>query len=1440
MKQIISHLTVLMFGLSSLVGAAQGKPSSEARISAGPYIQNLTETGFTVVWETDVDAIGWVETAPKDGTHFYNCTRERHYDLRGHGVHPVGRLHKVEITDLQPGTEYRYRVMNRGVKTFSPDGDIEYMKPSGSDVFRKSPYVVRTLLHDVDTVRFDVYNDMHEKDSLLGVLMASGRSDLDFVMFNGDMVNTLSTHEKISGRFLKTAARALKGETPLYVARGNHEMRGRDAIRWMDYFSTPTGQTYYSFKVGKCFFIVLDSYEDKPDEDINYNGKLVTEPFWEQEAQWLRSVLDSQECRTAERKIVFCHIPPDHKGWHGNRNVTEHFVPLLNEAKVDVMFSAHIHRWAVYPEGDSRTKAAFPVVVNANRERMEVTLTEDALQVRTFNPDGKCTHEQILGVVQNDWENPEVFSVGAEPARASFDRDGISLNGEWMFKYVHQADERPLDFYEQGYDLSGWDTIMVPGPWELQGFGKPIYTNITYPFEKNPPFIKGLYDNGTPVGSYHRFFTLPKSWKNDRIYIRLGGVSSAYYIWINGRKVGYAQDSFLPSEFDITDYVREGANTVSLQVFRWSDGAYLEDQDGWRFSGILRDVQLLHAPQCRIHDYFVRSDLDKEYKDAELLAQVELGGIPDEGMTVRVELSEGRKVVASMSSRVKPDCMTYDFSQLIRNPKKWTAETPELYDVSVTLCDSRGKVIDRVTGRTGFRKIEVRDRVFLLNGQPVKMKGVNRVEHDPFTGKYVTRERVLAEVLKMKRNNINTIRTAHMPAVEWLYEFCDEYGIMVIDEADVEAHGMGYNENSLAHKPEWKAAHVARLVNMIERDKNHPCIMMWSLGNETDNGANLEAMYHAAKQLDPSRPVHYHFANEPLSNDVLGGGLTGRSAHGLSGRYATIDELKNVVASDDRRPYLLNEFAHAMGNAMGNLKEYMEMFDAHDCLVGGTIWDWTDQGICRSVADSTIYGMMIPQKEREAAMKACLDPEGGYYWAYGGDFGDRPNDTNFCCNGVVQPDLGDNSKLNEVRKVFQDVEFYAPDLKEGNIKVLNKFRFTDLSEVQLRWALLENGREKDHGVLDDLSLAPCGTAEVALPLDWSVMEPGKEYVVIVSAHLRKDTHWCKAGYMIAWEQFVIREWDFSKASLSEAEGKVDVNQTDQAYIISGKDFKVELGKAEGIILSYVKNGSQVMTAGPSLDFWRVPMDNDGSANSVRYENGKMVVDGRGGRLIKLWDRTGYPYLKRHLEDVSCKAEGSSALITVRTHITVTKPDMGFRVTESYTFNAEGDFSLHSRIEPYGALPEVARVGYQLSLPETFDSFAWYGKGPYEAYSDRKDGARFGVYDGTVGEMFVNYIYPQENGNRYDVRWATLESCKDGLWKVTSDAPLQTSVRYYTNMNMAEAMHPFMLTRSGNVIWHLNHLMAPVGNESCGGKPLEKYVLRPRVWDFTLYFEYEAK
>ena len=391
-RLFLIFMTVCM----SLICSAQDKYLPAAKITMGPYIQNLTETGFTVVWETDMDAIGWVELALRDGTHFYSCSRERHYDMRGHGVHPISKIHKVEIKGLQPGTEYRYRVMNRGVKTFLASGDIEYTKASGSDVYRKSPYLVKTLLPKVDTLRFDIYNDMHEKDSLLGVLMASGRKNLDFVVFNGDMVSTLSSCQKISDRFLKTAAKSLNGQIPMYVVRGNHELRGRDAIRWIEFFATPTGQTYYSFKVGDNFFIVLDSYEDKPDDDINYSGKLVTEPFWEQESEWLKTVLESQECKSATKRIVFCHIPPAKNGWHGNRNVCEKFIPLLNEAGIDVMFSAHTHRWAVHKVGDKNIGANFPIVVNANRERLEVTTSRDSISLRSFDTEGNCTHKYDL------------------------------------------------------------------------------------------------------------------------------------------------------------------------------------------------------------------------------------------------------------------------------------------------------------------------------------------------------------------------------------------------------------------------------------------------------------------------------------------------------------------------------------------------------------------------------------------------------------------------------------------------------------------------------------------------------------------------------------------------------------------------------------------------------------------------------------------------------------------------------------------------------------------------------------------------------------------------------------------------------------------------------------------------------------------------------------
>lgn len=1044
---------------------------------------------------------------------------------------------------------------------------------------------------------------------------------------------------------------------------------------------------------------------------------------------------------------------------------------------------------------------------------------------------------------QNDWENPAVFQVGTEPARATFWRGGtpensdwnISLNGTWKFKYVHEATDRPTNFYKRGYDVSGWDNIEVPGPWELQGFGMPIYTNIKYPFEKNPPFIKGLFDNGSPVGSYITTFTLPEKWLSDRLYIRLGGVSSAYYLWINGEKVGYAQDSFLPSEFDITPYVKAGENSIALQVFRWSDGSYLEDQDGWRLSGIIRDIYVHRTPKTSIRDFFVYSDLDKEYKNADLNVEVDILG-ESANMSLEVNLMDGKKRVARFGGKVNGACTK--LSAKIVEPKKWTAETPNLYKVVISLKDAKGKVVDEVACNTGFRKIEIDKRRFLLNGQAVKMRGVNRVEHDPFTGKYVTKERVLQEILLMKQNNINTIRVAHMPAAEWLYEYCDYYGIMVIDEANVESHGMGYNPESISHNPKWEAAHIARITRLIERDKNHPCVLQWSLGNESDNGVNIAAMYHAAKKLDHTRPVHYHFANQPICCDILGGGLTKRGQYALSGRYASVSELQAVLKSNDHRPYLLNEFAHAMGNGMGNLKEYFEVFESSEIFAGGTVWDWVDQGIARSVKDKGVYGMMIPKSERKAATEGCSRYGKNYYWAYGGDFGDKPTDNNFCCNGVVAPDLSNNSKLNEMKKVFQEIEFYASDLKAGKIEVFNKFYHKDLSEYEIRWQLLENGKEVKRGKIGDFTLAPRAKGIITLPVaNWNI-EPNAEYVIIVSAHHKEKQSWCEKGHKVAWEQFILQEWDFASQTLLASPVAPKVEKTSKGYRITSGGKLIHFDSSIGTISEVTHNGKVLMQEGPRLDFWRAPLDNDG-AGKARYVDGKMQVDNRGGRLTKLWDRNGYPYLKKEVKDVKLDEVAKCVVITVSSVMKAAKPDAGFEVVEVFTFNNNGEFSLHCNINPYGKLVEVARIGYEMVMPKQLDRFNWYGKGPYEAYIDRKDGACLGLYGGSVADQFVNYIFPQENGNKYDVRWVSLTDGAGTGLTVTGFQPIETTVRHFTTMGLAEALHPYELDPIDGSILHINYKMAPVGSESCGPRPLPQYVIKLEPWDFTLNFSFTS-
>ncbi len=1050
----------------------------------------------------------------------------------------------------------------------------------------------------------------------------------------------------------------------------------------------------------------------------------------------------------------------------------------------------------------------------------------------------------VCALAANDWEDPQVTQIGREPSRATFSHYAdysqaavygapsefeLSLDGIWKFNYCHDAENRPVDFFN--LDLSSWDDITVPGPWDMQGFGTPIYTNVKYPFELNPPFIKGLFDNGTPVGSYFRTFRIPSGWDGRRVFLRFGGVSSAFYVWVNGKMAGYGQDSCLPSEFDITDFLRQGENTLAVQVFRWSDGSYLEDQDGWRISGIFRSVTLFSTPECRIADFFVRNDLDGEYRDAvtDVDVTVRNGGGAREPVWVKATLLDGRKVVGSAVGKASVRGKArLSLRMDVPCPRKWTSETPELYNVVLELTDRKGRVVDVVNTRTGFRKLEIRDRQFLVNGKALKMKGVCRVENDPFGAKCTSRERVLQEVLTMKRNNINTIRTAHMPAVEWLYEFCDEYGIMVVDEANCEAHGFGFKPTSLAHKPEWKHAHVERITRMIGRDKNHPCVFMWSLGNESDNGVNMQAMYQAARALDPDRPTHYHFCNEPLSSDILGGGLFRNGKPSPSGRYVMVSDLDLIAESKDTRPYLLNEFCHSMGNGLGNLKEYVRCFDRYDWLVGGTIWDWVDQGIVMKTDDHGVYGMMIPPEERSFALAEAGKPGGKYFYAYGGDFGDRPNDSNFLINGVMPSDLAPGSRLQEVAKCYQDIEFYARDLEAGEIEVFNKYYYTSLSSFRLGWKLLEDGVEVRSGLLGPCDLSPRSRAVLRLPLREMNMRGDAEYVVILYAALPRDRPWADKGHVVAWEQFILKPWDFSRSPLRESAPVVSTH--DGGITVSGGGSVFVFDGKTGLMSSISCGGRKLVESGPELGFWRAPIDNDGTGPVARYVKGKFVAERKGRRLARLWEEAGYPHLKRELKSLS--TAGREVVCEYRM---TGRDDVWFDVKETYVFDNEGTFSLCSEIHPSPGTPEVARVGYTLTAGEGLDLFDYYGQGSQEAYCDRKDGAMFGRYGGSVDGQFVNYVYPQENGNKYNVRWARLRSLDGRSLYVTGDGPFQTSVRRYTEMQLAEAEHSCDLKPMPVAVWNINHLMAPLGNESCGPVPLEKYVLVPRDWKFTLYF-----
>lgn len=1031
---------------------------------------------------------------------------------------------------------------------------------------------------------------------------------------------------------------------------------------------------------------------------------------------------------------------------------------------------------------------------------------------------------QFSTFAQNDWENEQVIGINKEPVHATFYplnnvdeafEDGLKsdwvqlLNGTWKFNWVPNPEDRPMNFYQESFDASLWDNIPVPANWQMHGFGQPIYTNINYPFDKNPPKIDGI--NGNSVGSYIRTFTVSENWDGREIFIHFDGVSSAFYIWLNGEKIGYSQGSRTPAEFNLTKYLKKGENKIAVQVFRWCDGSYLEDQDGWRLSGIFRDVYLYATPKLQIHDFFVTTDLDENYKDATLSAKISLKNynrktIKNSSVEFKLmDLNKNEIEITGENSKLISTIKSGENLEIIlkgeiSNPLKWTHETPNLYKVVITLKNNKGEISEVVSCNTGFREIEIKNREVLLNGKPIMFKGVNKVEHHPIHGKYVTREWLEKEVLIMKQHNINSIRTAHYPHDPYLYDLCDKYGILLIDEANVESHGMRYGPESLAKDPAWKKAHVQRLRSMIQRDKNHPSVVMWSHGNEAGNGVNIAAMNDEAHRLDSTRPTHYHFSDNPKSSDILGGGVYKGGKRHNAGRYHSVDDLEHVANSGEPRPFLLNEYAHAMGNAMGNLKEYVDVFEKYPNMIGGHIWDWVDQGILQ------------------------LTEDGEEYYAYGGDFGDTPNDKNFCLNGIVYSDLGITPKTIEVKRVYQNIGFKLNDTK-GSLTITNKNQYISLDGVTFFWEVLENGNTIKGGNFK-ANVAAGLSGNYKIPVDGIELKKENEYLLNISAKLNDDCSWADAGYEIAFDQFVLKEWDFTLEILLSNQ-EIATTQNDDFVEITGDNFSFKFDKKSGSISEYKVAGINLIEQGPKLNVWRAPTDNDGS----------YFPDVTNKRQCKLWLNAGLKDMQSKLLSLEITDSGNNkATFIAKYNARNSDKTSGFNYTVEYAVFADGHFTMNTKIEPFGKLPNLPRLGFQLIFSDEFNQFAWYGRGPHESYNDRKVGALIGNYSGSVDEQFTNYVVPQENGNKTDVRWAILTN-KNGVGlKVSGNTPLETSVHHYSTEALTNAIHTYELKKEEHTYWNIDYRQGGLGGNSCGPQPLEKYLLKPQAIQFKLLFE----
>jgi beta-galactosidase len=1201
-----------------------------------------------------------------------------------------------------------------------------------------------------------------------------------------------------------------------------------------------------------------------------------------------------------------------------------------------------------------------------------------------------------------DWENEQVIGINKEPARATglpfADRAAAikgdwagspwhkSLNGQWKFHWSPEPSKRPVDFYKSDFDVSKWDDIPVPSNWQIHGYGTPVYTNITYPFKKDPPRVMGEppadytnYDERNPVGSYRRTFTVPHDWKGRELFIQFDGVDSAFYLWINGEKVGYSQGSRTPAIFNITRYVKGGENVLAAEVYRYCDGSYLEDQDFWRLSGIFRDVFLWSAGQVHIRDFWAKVDLVNGYRDGMLQVEMGINNFSDRVIDCSVEAelldSSGKRVTGFTLNDIaaNPGANSQIVSPrvAVANAAKWSAEQPNLYRLVLTLKQGRrrdARVVEVTGCDVGFRKVEILNGQLLVNGKAVLIKGVNRHEHDPVTGHYVTEESMVRDITLMKQFNVNTVRTSHYPDCPRWYELCDKYGLYVIDEANIEAHAA----RELASDPRWKKAHLERTVRMVHRDKNHPCIIIWSLGNEGGNGSNYVTTSSWIRSFDPSRPVHFEQAGQGTNTDII------------CWMYPSIEGIVRYAKENPSRPLIMCEYAHAMGNSVGNLQDYWDAVEEYPVLQGGAIWDWVDQGLLKDVpnveyarvrdrSSSKVGGTVLGKIDGEGlhgavAVDECeaLNLTGAFtleaevkgartssqycpiiskgdhqyllryggrdlnftvfpgrweglyvryaetgltdgwnrltavftgktsllyvngkevgrlavsgpirsssypvnigrnsevtqrvsnlpirsariysralnadevadpdrrnnnglvldmdltvvtgetlgnnprgikkFFAYGGDYNDKPNDGNFCCNGLVQPDRRPNPHLWEVKKVYQNVKVTPVDIAAGKVSVYNKFFFTNLNQFECTWMLRSDGRVVETDSLGRIDLGPQENKQVGILFK---TRRGGELLLTVYFKLAGDESWAEKGHIVAWDQMAVNgAGGKSKASGSRGSGLKLVTES-ASYMVEGRGFSAAISRESGALTSLKYDRQEVLAEPLVPNFWKVPNDN-------QYRNN---YQGRLGQ----WRNAA---AGRKVVSVDADRSDGGIVITAKMKLPVNDADYSV----VYEIFGDGQIRVKADYQPLPGknMPLMPRVGMTFAVPKNMDGVTWYGRGPQETYWDRKTGGEIAVYESTVEDMVFAYIRPQDTGNRTDTRWFSIVDSRGRGVKVTGDSPASFSVWPYELADLEQAGHDYDLPRREmNRVFVDYKLHGIGGDNSWGARTHQEYTI----------------